>query len=318
MLATATAACAAVSATPTALGTGRIVVGSRTYPVEYVYRWVPYSFADLGGLRAMLTTGVDSSPVSAATRISFTRRRTCPVVGWTPGPEGPALVLSITVRNDEKGVGRGRLRFRAGRVTCQADVAGGSMGRGVMDGRCTTGQVVRLELDPWSAVTPFHFSPDAFAAIGSARPDFERTQALCAELGPGPPFGGSAALERLTIRRDRQEGEPLVATWIAAQGGKVLVHVAWLDHEEILVLPAFPSPGTNRGVVALVFHVRGEGANAGTLQSAGRRRIDVEAGRGPESRVFWLVDKGRRLRRVVPDPLVSTGLWAENLTNQGL
>jgi hypothetical protein len=289
------------------LQTGSAVVEVRgaTRRIDHAWYWVPNSFADARGLGAILREGKDDAPADAVTALSFRRHRTYPAHGWSDGEE--RVTFSLVVSPDERSVWRGALTVRGPSVACVAPVRGTGIGSGAYEGECEDGGTVRLALRPWQVETAFLLPAANRAALGASLPDWPALLRRCAG-SRSAPWCGAAALPRLTAEGGRQRREPLAGSWIPARDGRVLVALAWRDSEELLILDALPPPGSGIALDARSLAFRPDAAE-GELVSRATRRVDADF----DGTVFSLRLPGVAPRRVVPDPLVATGLFGDVL-----
>ncbi len=294
---------------PVALGTGLVVVGGRTFPLAHVYHWVPFSFGDVDGLTALLETGQDPHPVDDPKVSIWTRRhRTFPVSGW--GDDGDRAELALTVTGEEGGGSTAQLWFRAADVQCEARVAGDGYGRAWLRGRCADGSGVTVLYNAWSLATAFQLSPANRTELGVAAPDWRATREYCAgrPAGRRPPLCGPEALLALRSVDGRQEREPLAGTWVLTKSGGMLVHLSWIDHEELLIFPERPAQGWRLAANVLSFSFAGM-PDAGTY--LGHRTVALTY--DFDGAVMRISRDKSPDRRVVPDQLVVTGIFGRVL-----
>lgn len=284
------------------LGTGRVTVGAKTAALEAVWSWAPRSFADRAGLALLLKTGVDPKPLAEHTDRRLFRHRTYPVSGW-----GGGVTLGLAVTSDGRGRNVGDAVVRGKGLDCRARVEGQGLSVARLTGRCA-GTEAPLEIlyNAWSVDSPFQVPAAQLDRLGSAQPDWSRTAAWCrARTAEHPPACGAAALLRVTASpAGRQQDEALSGSWVHARNGGVLLWVPWSGVEEVLLLPSMPAPGGPRTVSAVVFRFVPDLVNGGARPPAGRPVTLAFDGA-----VFLLDEAGAR-RRIVPDQLVVTGIYA--------
>ncbi len=292
-----------------ALGTGLVVVGGRTFPLQHVYHWVPFSFGDADGLTALLESGADPHPVEDPKISIWTKRhRTFPVSGWSDDADHAELAL--TVAGAEGGGSTAQLWFRAAGVACDATLKGDGYGRAWLDGRCGDGARVSVLYNAWALATAFQLSPANRKELGASVPDWRATREYCAARPPGrrAPLCGPDALLALRSEGGRQAREPLAGTWILTKTGGMLVHLSWLDHEELLIFLERPAPGWRLTANVLSFSFSGMPDSGRYL---GHRTVALTY--DFDGAVLRLTRDRTPERRVVPDQLVVTGVFGRVL-----
>ncbi len=291
-----------------AVGSAVVELRGATHPIDHAWYWAPNSFADAKGLAGLLRAGKDEAPADEVRSLSFRRHRTYPAHGWTDGPA--RVTFALVVAPDARSAWSGTLAVRGAGAPCDAQVRGRGIGAGAYEGTCADGGAVRLALRPWQVETPFLLRAANRAPLGAALPDWPALRARCAALGSrAAPWCGETALPRFTADGTRgQVREPLSGTWIPARDGRVLLAIAWRDSEELLVLPALPRPAAGLDLDALSLRYAPDLAE-GELVSTSPVRLRADF----DGAVFALRPAAGPPRRVVPDPLVTTGLFGDVL-----
>lgn len=106
----------------------------------------------------------------------------------------------------------------------------------------------------------------------------------------------------------RQEREPLAGTWVLTKTGGMLVHLSWIDHEELLIFLERPAQGWRLAANVLSFSFAGM-PDAGTY--LGHRTVGLTY--DFDGAVMRIARDKSPERRVVPDQLVVTGIFGRVL-----